>query len=82
MAKQDNSYENRLRFLRGKIARQSYQKPNTVPQALVTPGVQNYESAYMTVRDGRIFGSYKQISTGGVKQNNNICCTPSGDVST
>lgn len=72
LAKQDNSYANRLRFLRGKIARLQY-KPNP-PQALVTPGVQNYESAYMTVRDGRILASYKSISSGGIPVPSPGCC--------
>jgi hypothetical protein len=75
VAQQDNSYANRLRFKRGKIARISYQKPFTVPQALVTPGVQNYESAYMTVQDGRIFGTYRQINSAGNLVQNNTCCT-------
>lgn len=72
MAKQDNSYENRLRFLRGKIARIQYQP--SPPQALVTPGVQNYESAYMTVRDGKILATYKAISSGGIYITAPGCC--------
>jgi len=73
-ARQNNSYENRLRFLRGKIARLQY-KPNP-PQALVTPGVQNYESAYMTVRDGKIWGSYRELTAGGTLVVNDTCCVP------
>ena len=73
-ARQDNSYENRLRFLRGKIARLSY--PPNPPQALVTPGVQNYESAYMTVRDGKILATYKAISSGGQPVTPPGCCVP------
>jgi hypothetical protein len=74
-ARQDSSYENRLRFKRGKIARLQY-KPDP-PQALVTPGIQNYESAYMTVRDGKILGSYREITSGGELVQNTTCCVPS-----
>jgi hypothetical protein len=74
LAKQDNSYANRLRFVRGKIARLQY-RPSP-PQALVTPGVQNYESAYMVVQDGRILGSYREISSGGLAKVNTECCPP------
>lgn len=74
LAKQDNSYENRLRFLRGKIARQSY--PPNPPQALVTPGVQNYQSAYMTVRDGKILATYKSLSASGKEVPAPGCCPP------
>ena len=73
-ARQDNSYENRLRFLRGKIARLTY--PTNPPQALVTPGVQNYESAYMTVRDGKILASYRQTNAAGELVVNATCCNP------
>jgi hypothetical protein len=73
-ARQDSSYENRLRFKRGKIARLTY--PTNPPQALVTPGVQNYESVYMTVRDGKILGTYREITAGGELSLNNTCCTP------
>ncbi len=77
-ARQDNSYENRLRFKRGKIALLNYPPINNQPpQALVTPGVQNYESAYMTVRDGKIQASYRQINAAGEVVVNNTCCSPS-----
>lgn len=76
-ARQDTSYENRLRFLRGKIARLSYPPLNNQPpQALVTPGVQNYESAYMTVRDGKILATYRETNASGNLVVNSTCCAP------
>jgi hypothetical protein len=71
-AQQNNSYENRLRFIRGKIAVQNPQ-PNP-PQALVTPGVQNYESAYATIVDGKLVAGYRSISSGGVQNPVGVCC--------
>lgn len=71
-ASQDNSYVNRLRFLRGKIAVNSYD--STSPQPLVTPGVQNPHSAYATVVDGRLAAGYKATSAGGVSLPLGPCC--------
>lgn len=74
-AQQNNSYANRLRFIRGKIALQN--NPSNAPQALVTPGVQNYESAYSTIVDGKLVNGYRSISSGGVENPVGVCCAPS-----
>lgn len=71
-ARQNNTYENKLRFLRGAIATQSPQ-PNP-KQALVTPSIHNDEGAYSTVVDGRLLLGYHQITAGGLKEASKICC--------
>jgi hypothetical protein len=80
-AQQNNSYANRLRFIRGKIALQNNPAFNprvgatpSPPQALVTPGVQNYESAYSTIVDGRLVSGYRSISSGGAQNPAGVCC--------
>ena len=71
-AKEDKSYANRLRFLRGKIAVQRY--PPMPAQALATPGLQSPQSEYMTILDGRILATYKSISSGGNVVDPPGCC--------
>lgn len=77
-ARQDNSYANKLRFLRGRISIASPQ-PNP-KQALITPGVNNPESAYAVTVDGKLNLGYHQITAGGVDTINSICCAPSPPV--
>jgi len=66
---QDNSYANRLRFMRGKIA---IQNPSAI--SLITPGIQNPHSAFLTLLDGRINATYKAQAPDGTSIAAPGCC--------
>ncbi len=67
---QDNSYAARLRFIRGKIAMRN---PSSV--SLVSPGIQNPHSAFLTKLDGKLVATYKALTPSGEPITAPGCCS-------